>query len=236
MSDKRTLVIIPTYNERENVAEIAAAAQAALEGVEILFVDDGSPDGTGDLLDAMVQANPAVHVIHRPGKLGLGTAYIEGFRWALERHFDFVIEMDADFSHNPSYLPELLRRAEAGADVVVGSRYVKGGGTVNWGLGRRLISRSGGLYARTVLGLKIRDMTAGFVCYRADALRQLDLDGIRSNGYGFQVEMKYRAVRAGLRVEEVPIVFHDRRVGQSKMTRAIFAEAMVMVWKLRLGR
>ncbi len=236
MSDKRTLVIIPTYNERENVVEIAEAAQSSLASVEILFVDDASPDGTGDLLDSMVEADDAIHVLHRAGKLGLGTAYLEGFRWALDRGFDYVIEMDADFSHDPKYLGELVARADAGADVVVGSRYVKGGGTVNWGLGRQLISRAGGFYARTVLGLRIRDMTAGFVCYRAEALRSLDLDGVRSNGYSFQVEMKYRAVRAGLRVEEFPIVFHDRRVGQSKMTRTIFAEAMLMVWKLRLGR
>lgn len=236
MGAMRTLLIVPTYNEVENVERVAAEFLAPVPGSELLFVDDASPDGTGALIDRIRAADPRVHVLHRAGKLGLGTAYIDGFHWALERDYQLVVEMDADFSHDPRYLPELIAAAEAGADVVVGSRYVEGGGTRNWGLGRRLISRAGGRYARTVLGVGVRDMTAGFVCYRRAALERIDLDDISSNGYSFQIEMKYRAHRAGLRIVEIPIVFEDRRVGQSKMSRAIVAEALWMVWKLRLGK
>jgi dolichol-phosphate mannosyltransferase len=232
----RPLLIVPTYNEVDNVARVAAEFLAPVPGSELLFVDDASPDGTGELIDRIRADDPRVHVLHRAGKLGLGTAYLDGFRWALARDYPLVVEMDADFSHDPRHLPELLAAIEAGADVAVGSRYVEGGGTRNWGLGRRLISRAGGRYARTVLGVDVRDMTAGFVCYRREALERIDLDDIRSNGYSFQIEMKYRAHRAGLRIAEVPIVFEDRRVGQSKMSRAIVAEALWMVWKLRLGR
>ena len=232
----RPLLIVPTYNEVDNVARVAAEFLAPVPGSELLFVDDASPDGTGALIDRIRADDPRVHVLHRAGKLGLGTAYLDGFRWALARDYPLVVEMDADFSHDPRHLPELLAAIEAGADVAVGSRYVEGGGTRNWGLGRRLISRAGGRYARTVLGVDVRDMTAGFVCYRREALERIDLDAIKSNGYSFQIEMKYRAHRAGLRIAEVPIVFEDRRVGQSKMSRAIVAEALWMVWKLRLGR
>jgi dolichol-phosphate mannosyltransferase len=234
--ETRALLIVPTYNEVENVARVAAEFLAPVPGCELLFVDDASPDGTGALLDRIRADDPRVHVLHRSGKLGLGTAYLDGFRWALARDYQLVIEMDADFSHDPRYLPDLVAAAEGGADVVVGSRYVGGGGTRNWGLGRRLISRAGGRYARSVLGVDVHDMTAGFVCYRRSALEQIDLGAIHSNGYSFQIEMKYRAHRAGLRIVEVPIVFEDRRVGQSKMSRAIVAEALWMVWKLRLGR
>jgi dolichol-phosphate mannosyltransferase len=230
------LVIIPTYNERDNVAAIAPQVLAAAPDVHILFVDDNSPDGTGAVLDDMAAAEPRVHVLHRAGKLGLGTAYLEGFRWGLARGYAYLFEMDADFSHDPRYLPVMLERARAGVDMVIGSRYVAGGGTVNWGILRQIISRGGGLYARTVLGVPIRDLTAGFICYRRQVLETLDLDGIRSSGYGFQIEMKYRVLQAGFRVEEVPIVFEDRRVGQSKMSRKIFVEALTMVWRLRLGR
>jgi dolichol-phosphate mannosyltransferase len=232
----RALIVVPTYNERENVAEVVDRFLAAAPEAEILFVDDNSPDGTGEVLDGLARANPRVHVLHRAGKLGLGTAYLDGFRWGLARGFEYLLEMDADFSHDPKYLPDLLELAEAGADVVVGSRYVEGGGTENWGAGRKLISRGGSLYARTILGVKIRDLTSGFICWRRTALEAIDLESIRSNGYSFQIEMKYRALRAGLRVVETPIVFVDRRVGQSKMSRAIFLEALGMVWKLRLGR
>jgi dolichol-phosphate mannosyltransferase len=232
----RALIVVPTYNERDNVAEVVSRFLAAAPEAELLFVDDNSPDGTGDVLDGLAAGNPAVHVLHRAGKLGLGTAYRDGFRWGLERGFEYLLEMDADFSHDPRYLPEMLRLARAGADVVVGSRYVDGGGTENWGLGRKLISRGGSLYARTILGVRIRDLTAGFICWRRRALEAIDLETVRSNGYSFQIEMKYRAIRAGLEVVETPIVFVDRRVGQSKMSRAIFVEALAMVWKLRLGR
>ena len=232
----RPLLIVPTYNEVDNVARVAAEFLAPVRGSELLFVDDASPDGTGALIDRICGEDSRVHVLHRAGKLGLGTAYLDGFRWALARDYPLIVEMDADFSHDPRYLPEIVAAAEAGADVVVGSRYIGGGGTRNWGVGRRLISRAGGRYARTVLGVDVRDMTAGFVCYRREALERLDLAAIKSNGYSFQIEMKYRAHRAGLRIVEVPIVFEDRRVGQSKMSRAIVAEALWMVWKLRLGR
>ena len=232
----RALLIVPTYNEVENVERVAAEFLAPVAGTELLFVDDASPDGTGAVIDSIRTRDPRVHVLHRAGKLGLGTAYLDGFRWALARDYQYIVEMDADFSHDPKYLPALLAAAEAGADVAIGSRYVDGGGTLNWGLGRRLISRAGGRYARTVLGIDVRDMTAGFVCYRRTALERIDLEAIESNGYSFQIEMKYRAHRAGLRIAEVPIVFEDRRVGQSKMSRAIFAEALWMVWKLRFGR
>jgi dolichol-phosphate mannosyltransferase len=230
------LIVIPTYNERENVEEIARAVHAIVPDVHILFVDDGSPDGTGAILDEMKARDPRIDVLHRPGKLGLGTAYLQGFERGLAAGYDYLIEMDADFSHDPKYLPEMLARARDRADMVVGSRYVDGGGTANWGIGRKIISRGGGLYARTILGVPIRDLTAGFVCYRRKVLESIDLASVKSEGYGFQIEMKYRVLQAGFRIEEMPIVFVDRRVGQSKMSRKIFVEALLMVWKLRFAR
>jgi dolichol-phosphate mannosyltransferase len=231
-----SLIVVPTYNERDNVRGVAERLLAALPGAEVLFVDDNSPDGTGALLDELAGADPRVHVMHRAGKLGLGTAYVEGFGWGLARGYPYLFEMDADGSHDPQYLPAMLALAEDGADVVIGSRYVPGGGTANWGLGRRVLSRGGGFYARTILGIDIRDVTAGFVCWRRAALEAIDLSTITSNGYSFQIEMKYRAARKGLRLVETPIVFVDRRVGQSKMSRAIFAEALLKVWALRFRR
>jgi dolichol-phosphate mannosyltransferase len=230
------LIVVPTYNEKDNVEAIAAKMLAAAQGAEILFVDDNSPDGTGEILDRLAAADPRVHVLHRAGKLGLGTAYRDGFAWGMARGFDLLIEMDADGSHDPRHLPDLLALARNGADVAIGSRYVAGGGTVNWGVGRKLISRGGSLYARTVLGIDVRDVTAGFMCWRKSALEAIDLSTITSNGYSFQVEMKYRAIQRGLKLVETPIVFVDRKVGQSKMSRAIFLEAMLKVWKLRFGR
>jgi dolichol-phosphate mannosyltransferase len=232
----RVLIVVPTYNERDNVGDVPARLRGALPGVELLFVDDNSPDGTGDLLDQMAAGDPGLHVMHRAGKLGLGTAYIEGFGWGLARGYDYLFEMDADGSHDPRYLPQMLALAEDGADAVVGSRYVPGGGTENWGLGRRLLSRGGGFYARTVLGIEVRDVTAGFMCWRRAALEAIDLSTITSNGYSFQIEMKYRALKKGLRVVETPILFIDRRVGHSKMSRAIFLEALLKVWGLRFRR
>jgi dolichol-phosphate mannosyltransferase len=208
----QALIVVPTYNERDNVRDIAARLLAALAGTELLFVDDNSPDGTGALLDELAAGNPRIHVMHRTGKLGLGTAYVEGFGWGLARRYDYLFEMDADGSHDPKYLPQMIALAEDGADVVVGSRYVPGGGTENWGIGRKLVSRGGSLYARTVLST------------------------ITSNGYSFQIEMKYRALKKDLRVVETPIKFIDRRVGQSKMSRAIFVEGMLKVWSLRIKR
>ena len=227
------LVCIPTYNERENVESIVRAVLAADPRVDVLVVDDASPDGTGALADALAKASPRVHVLHRAGKAGLGKAYLAAFDWALQRNYSLVLEMDADFSHDPAYLPTLLERASTDADLVLGSRWVKGGGTRNWGIGRQLISRGGSLYARTILGVDIRDLTGGFKCFRAEVLRAIDLPSVTSSGYGFQIELTYRALKKGFRVVEVPIVFEDRRVGQSKMSRAIVLEALAMVWKIR---
>jgi dolichol-phosphate mannosyltransferase len=227
------LVCIPTYNERENVESIVRAVLAADPRVDVLVVDDASPDGTGALADALAKESPRVQVLHRAGKAGLGKAYLAAFDWALQRNYSFVLEMDADFSHDPAYLPTLLDRASTDADLVLGSRWVKGGGTRNWGIGRQLISRGGSLYARTILGLHIRDLTGGYKCFRAEVLRAIDLPSVTSSGYGFQIELTYRALKKGFRVVEVPIVFEDRRVGQSKMSRAIVLEALAMVWKIR---
>ncbi|HEY1905725.1 MAG TPA: polyprenol monophosphomannose synthase [Myxococcaceae bacterium] len=227
------LVCIPTYNERENVESIVRAVLAADSRVDVLVVDDASPDGTGALADALAEESPRVHVLHRAGKAGLGKAYLAAFDWALQRNYSLVLEMDADFSHDPAYLPTLLDRASTDADLVLGSRWVTGGGTRNWGIGRQLISRGGSLYARTILGLDIRDLTGGYKCFRSEVLRAIDLPSVTSSGYGFQIELTYRAIRKGFRVVEVPIVFEDRRVGQSKMSRAIVLEALAMVWKIR---
>jgi dolichol-phosphate mannosyltransferase len=227
------LVCIPTYNERENVESIVRAVLAADPRVDVLVVDDASPDGTGALADALAKESPRVQVLHRAGKAGLGKAYLAAFDWALQRNYSLVLEMDADFSHDPAYLPTLLDRASTDADLVLGSRWVKGGGTRNWGMGRQLISRGGSLYARTILGLGIRDLTGGYKCFRAEVLRAIDLPSVTSSGYGFQIELTYRAIKKGFRVVEVPIVFEDRRVGQSKMSRGIVLEALAMVWKIR---
>jgi dolichol-phosphate mannosyltransferase len=232
----KTLIVVPTYNERDNVRGVATTFLAALPGVELLFVDDNSPDGTGAVLDEIAASEPRIHVMHRAGKLGLGTAYVQGFGWGLERGYEYLLEMDADGSHDPKYLPQMVALADDGADVVIGSRYVPGGGTQNWGVGRKIISRGGSLYARTILGVDVRDVTAGFMLWRRTALEAIDLSTITSNGYSFQIEMKYRAIQRGLRVVETPIVFVDRAVGQSKMSRKIFAEALLKVWSLRFRR
>jgi dolichol-phosphate mannosyltransferase len=229
------LVIVPTYNERDNLPEIVAAVHRELPTADLLIVDDNSPDGTGQLADEIAARDKQVAVLHRAGKLGLGTAYIAGFRYALARDYQFIFEMDCDFSHDPRYLPLLLQHARDGADLVLGSRYVEGGGTVNWGPMRKVISRGGSFYARTILGVGVHDLTGGFKCFRRRVLETIDLDSVSAQGYGFQIEMTYRAVRHGFRVEEVPIVFVDRRVGQSKMSKKIFLEALTLVWKLRLG-
>jgi dolichol-phosphate mannosyltransferase len=228
------LVCVPTYNERDNLEPIVRAILAADPRVDILVVDDNSPDGTGALADALAAKEPRVKVLHREKKQGLGKAYLHAFRWALDAGYAYVLEMDADFSHDPRHLPRLLDEAEAGADLVLGSRYVEGGGTVNWGVGRKLISRGGSLYARTVLGIPVRDLTGGFKCFRRRVLETIDLTAIQSSGYAFQIELTYRALKAGFQVKEIPIVFEDRRVGQSKMSRKIFLEALGMVWKLRM--
>jgi dolichol-phosphate mannosyltransferase len=236
----RVLVVTPTYNERDNLPDLVAAVHRAAPEVELLIVDDASPDGTGPLADALAAADPRLHVVHREGKLGLGTAYVEGFRYALAHGYDVVFEMDADLSHDPAYIPVFLDAIASGADVVLGSRNIPGGGVEGWGLGRHALSKGGSLYARTILGVGVRDLTTGFKAYTRRALVAIDPGSVRSNGYSFQIETTYRALRKGLRVVEVPIVFVDRRAGRSKMSRRIFAEAIVEVWRLRadavLGR
>ncbi len=227
-------VVIPTYNERENIPLLLPRVLEQAE-LSVLVVDDGSPDGTGEFVAAEVERNPRVHLIRRAGKQGLGTAYVAGFRYALARGAQYIFEMDADFSHDPRYLPDLLHAAETAYDLVIGSRYVAGGGTTDWGIGRQMISRGGNAYARLILGLPLADMTGGYRCYRRQALEAIQLDRIKSNGYSFQIEMAYRVHQAGLRVGEVPIIFPDRRVGASKMSKNIVFEALFNVVKLRLG-
>jgi dolichol-phosphate mannosyltransferase len=233
MAAPRVLVVTPTYNERENLETFVTRLHAAAPGVDILVVDDGSPDGTGDLADTLAARDPRIRVKHRAGKLGIGTAYIAGFEHALREKYDIVFEMDTDLSHDPRYVPDFLRAIEAGADVVIGSRNISGGGVEGWGVGRHILSKGGSLYSRTILGLRVRDLTSGYKAFTRAALEAIDLSSVRSEGYSFQIELTYRAIRRGFRVTEVPIVFVDRRAGQSKMSRRIFAEAVAMVWKLR---
>ena len=232
-------VILPTYNERENLEPLVRSVLAVLESCApehaILIVDDSSPDGTGELADRLAAKNSRVRALHRPGKEGLGQAYLAGFRRALDEGARLLVEMDADFSHDPACLPAMIEAARE-ADLVLGSRYVPGGDVANWGPVRRLVSRGGCWYARAVLGVNVRDLTGGFKCFRRQALEAIDLDTVRSQGYAFQVEVTYRVLRAGLRVGEIPIVFADRRVGQSKMSRRIVAEAVWMVPRLRFAR
>ena len=230
-----TVIVIPTYNERECLPTIVPAVRAAVPAASVLIVDDSSPDGTGALADEMAAADPQVQVLHRAGKEGLGAAYLAAFAHALAAPAGWqrIVQMDADFSHDPADVPRLLAALDAGADLAVGSRYVAGGGTENWGLGRRIISRGGALYARTTLGVGVQDLTAGFKAWKAATLGGIALGAVRARGYGFQIEMTYRAVRNGFRVEEVPIKFVDRRAGQSKMSGTIFFEALTMVWKMR---
>ncbi len=231
---RRILIITPTYNERENLPSFLAGVFAVLPEAAVLVVDDNSPDGTGALADEAAARDPRVQVLHRPGKMGLGSAYLEGFRWALDRDFDVVFEMDTDHSHDPKYLPDFLRAIDAGADVVIGSRNIPGGGVEGWGPGRHVISKGGSVYSRTILGLSVRDLTSGYKAFTREALDRIDITAVRSNGYSFQIELTYRAILRGMKVTEVPILFVDRRAGASKMSRKIFAEAILMVWKLRL--
>jgi dolichol-phosphate mannosyltransferase len=226
---------MPTYNERENITPIVEEILRYAPQVDILIVDDNSPDGTGEVAEALHVRFPNVSVKHRTGKLGLGTAYVAGFRYALEHGYDLAFEMDADFSHDPRYLPDLLAEAEH-ADLVIGSRYVRGGGTPNWSPFRRFISGGGNIFARTVLGLPVKDATAGYRCYHNTVLAALDLGSITSQGYAFQVEMTYRTLQRGFHVSEVPIMFVDRRVGKSKMSRKIFIEGFVFVLRARFGQ
>ncbi|MGH7718563.1 MAG: polyprenol monophosphomannose synthase [Gemmatimonadaceae bacterium] len=230
---ERALVIVPTYNERHNIARLIESILARDERLETLVVDDGSPDGTGAIVDELAASDPRIHVIHRERKLGLGTAYLAGFRWALERRYDFVFEMDADFSHDPAHIPQFLEEIEY-ADLVLGSRYRNGRVTVvNWPVARLLLSYAANVYARIVTGLRLYDSTGGFKCFRRQVLEAIDLDAVRSNGYAFQIEMSFRAWRRDFRIVEIPIVFVDRTEGESKMSRRIIWEAVWMVWRLR---
>ena len=226
------LVCVPTYNERDNLPSLVEELLDTAP-VDVLVIDDSSPDGTGRVADLLAKRFPSrVFVLHRGGKLGLGTAYIAGFRWGLERGYRLLLEMDADFSHQPRYVPSLLRAAET-FDVVLGSRYVDGGGVVNWGLGRRLLSRGGSLYARSILGLPVQDLTSGFKCFRREVLDAIDLSTVTTAGYAFQIELTQRAHALGFRVKEIPIVFYERVEGRSKMSADIVAEAVTAVWKMR---
>lgn len=229
------LIIIPTYNERDNIEKLLELISQTDPAAHMLIVDDNSPDRTFEVVEALMQSTypGRLFLLKRAGKMGLGTAYIAGFKWALARDYDYIFEMDADFSHDPKYLPEFLQAVKT-HDLVLGSRYVPGGGVRNWGLLRKFISRGGSLYARTILGLSLRDLTGGFKCFRREVLEAIDLDSVKSNGYSFQIEMTYRASRKGFRICETPIIFEDRTAGKSKMSRKIFLEAVVMVWKLRL--
>lgn len=235
-NEKRILIVTPTYDERDNLERFVELVFRALPEADLLIVDDASPDGTGELADALARRDRRIHVLHRPGKLGLGTAYLDAFRKGLAEGYELFFEMDTDLSHDPSYLPDLVRALETGADVVIGSRNVPGGGVEGWGLGRHLLSKGGSLYSRVVLGIDVHDLTSGYKGFRADALRRIGLDRVSSEGYAFQVELTYRAIAAGCRVVELPIVFVDRRAGESKMSRRIFAEAVLRVPLLRIAR
>jgi dolichol-phosphate mannosyltransferase len=237
--DDRFLLCLPTYDERENLAAMVEALGSVRERTpipgDVLVIDDSSPDGTGAIADELARERPWLHVLHRPGKEGLGRAYLAGFHWALARDYAYVLEMDCDFSHDPGAVPSLLGAAIGGADVVLGSRYVTGGGVSDWGLSRRLISAGGCLYARSILGVRVRDLTGGFKCFRRAVLEQIPLDDVDAQGYMFQIEMTYRALRDGFRVVEVPITFAERQLGGSKMSRRIVLEAVRRVPELRLA-
>lgn len=228
----KNIVIIPTYNEKENIEAIVGAVMALPSGFDILIVDDASPDGTAAIVKRMQESESRLHLMERPGKAGLGTAYICGFKWALERGYDRICEMDADFSHNPADLERMIEMADRGADVVVGSRYKCGVNVVNWPIGRVIMSYYASRYVRIVTGMPVNDATAGFVCYSADVLRAIDLDAIGMKGYGFQIEMKYTAWKLGFRIEELSIIFTDRTRGESKMNSGIFGEAFWGVLRL----
>ena len=232
---KDSLVIIPTYNEKENVVKMLKAVMSLEFPFDVLIVDDGSPDGTANLVNGVAKSYPGrIHLLERKGKLGLGTAYIAGFKWALERKYDYIFEMDCDFSHDPNDLVRLrIPCAEGSAGVAVGSRYVKGGGVVNWPFIRRFISRGASVYVNSILWLGVKDSTAGFVAYKREVLEAIDLDAVRFIGYAFQIEMKYRAKRLGFKIAEVPISFCDRVLGTSKMSLNIFNEAFIGVLKMR---
>jgi len=229
----KTLVIIPTYNERENIERIVPLVLDKDPSIHVLIVDDGSPDGTGQIADSMSKENDRIFVIHRQNKSGLGTAYIAGFKFALKKPYDLIFEMDCDFSHDPKYIPHFLE-AIRDADLVLGSRYISGVNVINWPMSRLLLSYYANVYSRIITGLPVKDATGGFKCYRREVLETVDLDKVKSNGYSFQIEMSFRAWKKGFKIKEIPIVFEDRKLGQSKMSKKIVREAVWMVWRLRL--
>jgi dolichol-phosphate mannosyltransferase len=230
---KKTLIVTPTYNEKENLPRFVEAVRAAAPEADILVVDDNSPDGTGDIADALAAKDPHVRVMHRAGKQGLGTAYVQAFRKGMAEGYERFFEMDADLSHDVKYLPDFFRALDEGADVVIGSRNIPGGGVEGWGLGRHFISKGGSIYSRTILGLGVKDLTSGYKAFTRRCLESIELDSVHSNGYSFQIETTFRATRRGMKVKEVPIVFVDRTAGASKMSRKIFVEAIGVVWRLR---
>jgi len=229
----KTLVIIPTYNERENIERIVPLVLEKDTSIHVLIVDDGSPDGTGQIADGMAKEDGRIVVIHRKNKSGLGTAYIAGFKFALERGYDFIFEMDCDFSHDPEYIPHFLE-AVRDTDLVLGSRYRSEVNVINWPMYRLLLSYYANVYSRIITGLPVKDATGGFKCFRREVLEAIELDKVKSNGYSFQIEMSFRAWKKGFKIKEIPIVFEDRRLGQSKMSKKIVREAVWMVWRLRL--
>ena len=228
----KTLIIIPTYNEKENIQSITSAVLALPRGLHVLVVDDSSPDGTGEIVKGLMKNEPRLHLLTRKGKEGLGKAYIAGFKWAMENGYDVLVEMDADFSHRPEDLGPLLDKLNE-ADFAVGSRYVEGGSTVNWGIMRKIISRGGGIYSRLILGFPLNDWTGGFNAWKRNVLETINLDSVRSNGYSFQIELKFKALKSGFKGAESPIIFEDRRVGHSKMSLKIVIEAFYRVWLMR---
>lgn len=235
--EDRKIVIIPTYNERENIENIIRKVFSLDGGYDILIIDDGSPDGTAAIVKRLQQEFPErLHMIERPGKLGLGTAYITGFKWSIDKGYDYTFEMDADFSHNPEDLPRLYQACKDGADLAIGSRYCDGISVINWPIGRIIMSYYASVYVRTVLGMKVYDCTAGFKCYSNKVLRTIDLDKVEMKGYGFQIEMKYTTYKLGFKITEVPIIFVNRKAGTSKMSGGIFGEAFWGVIKLRFRK
>jgi dolichol-phosphate mannosyltransferase len=233
----KKLVIIATYNEKENIEKILAAVFAQVPDTHVLIIDDNSPDKTAEIVEGLAaNTYPGQLFIHkRAGKLGLGTAYVAGFNWALERDYAAILQMDADFSHNPKYLPSMFKTLETN-DLAIGSRYVKGGGVVNWPLKRKIISRGGSLYSQIILGLPIHDLTGGFKCWRREVLETIGINNLEATGFSFQIETTYKAYLNGFRIKEIPIIFEDRILGQSKMSGSIFSEAIKMVWKMRLNK
>lgn len=230
----KTIVVIPTYNESENISKLIPEIQHYLPGTHILVVDDNSPDGTAQIVKDIMAKDARIHIIERAGKMGLGTAYCEGFKYALEQDFEAIFEMDADFSHNPKDLPIFLEELQKGYDLVIGSRYITGVNVVNWPLSRLILSYGANLYTQIITGLPIKDATGGFKCFRASCLKKIDLNTIKSNGYGFQIEMNFRMWKLGAKIKEVSIIFIDRTSGESKMNKKIIYEAIFLVWKLKL--